>query len=88
MRIGESEIGYLAMEAAVLVEGFEGALRELGVADRSDPTALVVAKLIIIFAKAGERDAAQLRDLTLTAVRRMKQTKSTLCEYESSAYFC
>jgi hypothetical protein len=88
MLIDESEIGYLAMEATVLVDAFEGALRELGMTDRSDPAALVVAKLIIIFAKAGERDATQLRDLTLTAMRRMKQTTSTLCEYDSFAFVC
>jgi hypothetical protein len=88
MRIGESEIGYLAMEATVLVEAFEGALRESGVADRNDPAALLVAKLIIMFAKAGERDATQLCTLTLTAIRRMKQTTSTLCECESSAFLC
>ena len=84
----ECEIGYLAMEATVLVNAFEGALKKLGMTDRSEPTALVVAKLIIIFAKAGERDETQLRDLTLTAVCRMKQTTSTLCEYGSSTSLC
>jgi hypothetical protein len=87
MLVGKDEIGYLATEATVLVDAFEGALKELGVADRSDPAALVVAKLIIIFAKAGERDATQLRDLILIAIRRMRQTTSTFCENDSPAFY-
>jgi len=88
MLIDRSEIGSLAMEATVLVEAFEGALRELGLADRSDPAALVVAKLIISFAKDGERNATRIRDLTLTTMRWMKQTTSTIYEYHPSASIC
>jgi hypothetical protein len=87
MLIDESEIDYLAMEATVLVDAFEGALRELGVT-RSDPAALVVAKLIIIFAKAGERAPNRLCDLTLITIRRTGHMTSTLCEYGSSAFIC
>ena len=72
MLIIESEIGSLAMEATVLVDAFEDALRELGLEGRNDPAAVVVAKLIISFAKDGERDATRLRDLTLIAMRRTK----------------
>jgi hypothetical protein len=68
--IDNSKSGYLAIDAAVLVEAFEGALYEFGVADRNDPAALVVAKHIIAFGKAGECDPVRLRDLTVKAIRR------------------
>ena len=49
----ESEVGYLAMEATVLIEAFDDTVRALGI-DRNDELAkLVVAKHIITFAKAG-----------------------------------
>jgi hypothetical protein len=44
-------------------------LKELGLVDRTDPAMLVVAKYIIAFAKAGERDPVRLRELTLEAVQ-------------------
>jgi hypothetical protein len=68
--IDNSKSGYLAIDAAVLVEAFEGALNELGLADRNDPAALVVAKHIIAFGKVGVLDPARLRDLTVRAVRK------------------
>jgi hypothetical protein len=43
-------------DIAKMSAAFEAALRKLGLADRSDPAATAVAKLIIEFAKAGERD--------------------------------
>jgi hypothetical protein len=39
--IDNSSKDYLAMDAAVLVEAFECALNELGLADRNDPATLV-----------------------------------------------
>jgi hypothetical protein len=68
--IDNSETGYLATDAAILVEAFEGALRELGLVDRNDVATLVVANHIITFAKAGVLDPARLRELTLKAIRR------------------
>jgi len=44
---------------------FEAALRKLGLVDRNDPAATAVAKLIIEFAKAGERDPERLCALAL-----------------------
>jgi hypothetical protein len=73
--IDNSENGYLATDAAVLVEAFEGALRELGLVDLNDPATQVVANHIITFAKAGVLDPAQLRDLTLEAIRRAAADK-------------
>jgi hypothetical protein len=69
MPINYSGNGYLATDASVLVGAFEGVLRELGLVDRSDPAARLVAGLIITFAKAGEGDPVRLHDLTLEAFR-------------------
>ena len=44
---------------------FEAALGKLGLVDRSDPATMAVAKLIIEFAKAGERDPERLCALAL-----------------------
>jgi hypothetical protein len=50
------------------VNGFETALRKLGVVDRTDPAATAVAKLIIEFAKAGQRDPERLHPPSSTPV--------------------
>ena len=74
MLIDGGKIGSLAMDAAVLVDAFEEARKELGLEDRNNLEALFVAKLIISFAKDGERDVMRLRELTLVAMRGLKQT--------------
>jgi hypothetical protein len=51
MPIDHSGNGYLATDAGILVDAFEGALKALRLADRNDPAALVVANHIITFAK-------------------------------------
>ena len=54
--IDNSENSYLAIDAAILVDAFEGALSELELADRKDlATRLLVANHIITLAKAGEQ---------------------------------
>jgi hypothetical protein len=63
------ENSYLAIDAGILIDAFEAALKELGLSDRNDTAALVVAKHLISFAKAGVLDPVQLRDLTVKAVR-------------------
>lgn len=68
MPVDFSGNGYLATDAAAVIDAFETALEKLAV-DRRDPEALVVAKHIITFAKAGERDPERLRELTVKAVR-------------------
>jgi hypothetical protein len=55
MRVDFSGNAYLATDAAVVVDAFETSLEKLAV-DRRNPEALVVAKHIISFANAGERD--------------------------------
>jgi hypothetical protein len=44
---------------------FEAALCKLGLIGRSDPVTMAVAKLIIEFAKVGERDPERLCALVL-----------------------
>ena len=43
-------------DIADLTTAFEAALAKLGLVDRSDPTTLTLAKLIIELTKAGERE--------------------------------
>jgi hypothetical protein len=45
----------------LLVTAYEGALLDLGLVDREDFAAILVAKRIIELAKLGERDPARLR---------------------------
>ena len=45
--------------------GFVAALGQLGLAERDDPKTMVVAKLVIEFAKSGERDPERLCTLAL-----------------------
>ena len=52
-------------DIAGLTTAFEAALAKLGVVDRSDPTTLTLAKLIIELAKAGEREPERLCDSAL-----------------------
>jgi hypothetical protein len=68
MPIDNSGKGGVATDVVVLVEAFDGALKKLQV-NRTHPEALVVAKHLISIAKAGERDSARLRDLTVEAVQ-------------------
>jgi hypothetical protein len=68
MPIDYSGNGHLATDTSILVDAFEGALKKLMVA-RTHPEALVVAKHVIAFAKAGDHDPARLRELTVEAVR-------------------
>jgi hypothetical protein len=56
-------------DVKVLSEAFEDTLRALKLVDRKDQLTISVAKLIIEFAKQGERDPVRLRDLALKTVR-------------------
>ena len=49
-------------EIEVLASAFEAALRELNLADRTDPATTLVAKRIIELAQQGERDPDRLRE--------------------------
>ena len=52
-------------DIAGLTTAFEAALAKLGLVDRSDPTTLTLAKLIIELANAGEREPERLCDSAL-----------------------
>ena len=52
-------------DIAGLTTAFEAALAKFGLVDRSDPTTLTLAKLIIELAKAGEREPERLCDSAL-----------------------
>jgi hypothetical protein len=56
-------------DVKVLIEAFEETLRALKLADREDPLTMTVAKLIIEFAKEGDRDPNRLRDLVVKTLR-------------------
>jgi hypothetical protein len=56
-------------DVKVLIEAFEEALRALKLADREDPLTMTVAKLIIEFAKEGDRYPNRLRDLVVKTLR-------------------
>jgi hypothetical protein len=55
-------------EIAVMVKAFEDTLRELGLADRTDPATEIVARRIIDLAHQGERDPVRLRDRTIESL--------------------
>jgi hypothetical protein len=52
-------------DVAPMSAALEAALGKRGLADRSDPATMAIAKLIIGFAKAGERDPERLCELAL-----------------------
>lgn len=52
-------------DIALMSAGFEAALGKLRLVDRTDPATMAVAKLIIEFAKVGERDPERLCALAL-----------------------
>ena len=61
----QGDLSFGPEEIAKMSGAFEAALRKLGLGDRNDPAATAVAKLIIEFAKAGERDPERLCALAL-----------------------
>ena len=73
----KNEIGYLAMEATVLIEAFEHAVNLLGIDPNHGAARLVVAKHIITFAKAGECDPVRLCDLAVKAMRQGQHRPAT-----------
>jgi len=52
-------------EIAVLTKAYEATLRELGLVDRNDPIAEIIARKIIELGQRGVREAEQLVDLTI-----------------------
>jgi len=52
-------------EIAVLTEAYEATLRKLGLVDRNDPIAEIIAKKIIELGQRGVRQAEQLIELAI-----------------------
>jgi hypothetical protein len=67
--IGHEHVSFGPEDVAKLVAGFESALIKLDLKDRNDPATNLVAKLIIQFAKDGERDPNRLADRATRIVR-------------------
>jgi hypothetical protein len=61
----EHDHSFGPQEIAEMSAAFEAALNKLGVVDRSDPATHEIAKLIIEFAKQGQRDPERLCALAL-----------------------
>jgi hypothetical protein len=58
----QNEAVFTPEDIAALTTAFDGALSDLGLADRDDPIVRLVAKRIIELAKKGELDPILLRD--------------------------
>jgi hypothetical protein len=69
-RLLEHNDAFSPEDVQVLLGAFDDTLRALNLTDRERPLTMMVAKLIIEFAKKGERDPDRLRDLVLKALRR------------------
>jgi len=65
----EHDHAFTPEDAKALIGAFEETLRALNLVDREDRLTMTVAKLIIDFAKEGERDPNRLRDLVLRTLR-------------------
>jgi hypothetical protein len=56
-------------EISVITSAFEDALSVLGLVDRQDPAATILAKRMMELARGGERDPMLLRDAVLKSLR-------------------
>jgi hypothetical protein len=65
-RLIEKEV-FEPEDVAVMCNVFEDLLQTLGLVDREDPVATLVAQKVIELAQTGERDAIRLKQLTLEA---------------------
>jgi hypothetical protein len=65
-------------DIAPMSNAFEAALAKLGLVDRSDPATMALAKLIIEFAKVGERDPETAVRVGTAAIVKVKPPPGTL----------
>jgi hypothetical protein len=56
-------------EVQAIVAAYETALAKLGLKDRSDPAAEMVARKMVEIARDGERDPQRLSDLVVESLR-------------------
>jgi hypothetical protein len=68
-RLLEHNDAFSPEDVKLLVGAFDDTLRALNLSDRERPLTMTVAKLIVDFAKEGERDPDRLRELVLKALR-------------------
>ena len=68
-RLLEHNDAFSPEDVQVLLGVFDDTLRALNLTDRERPLTMMVAKLIIAFAKEGERDPDRLRDLVMNSLR-------------------
>jgi len=68
-RLLEHNDAFSPEDVQILLGTYDDTLRALNLTDRERPLTMMVAKLIIEFAKEGERDPARLRDLVLKTLR-------------------
>jgi hypothetical protein len=67
--LGRGNVLFGPDDIALLAAGLEMALTDLGIKDRNDPTATLVAKLIIQLARDGERDPTSLAKRAIGIMR-------------------
>jgi hypothetical protein len=65
----EHDHAFTPEDVKVLIGAFEGTLRALNLVDREDRLTMTVAKLVIEFAKEGERDPNRLRDFVVKTLQ-------------------
>ena len=65
-----AEAGFNPDTISAMTAAFDEARKELGLADKNDPLAQMVAREIVEIAKMGERDPTRICQLALAAVRR------------------
>ena len=68
-RLLEQNDAFSPEDVQVLLGTYDDTLRALNLTDRERPLTMMVAKLIIAFAKEGERDPDRLRDLVMNSLR-------------------
>jgi hypothetical protein len=68
-RLLEHNDAFSPEDVQVLLGVFDDTLHALNLTDRERPLTMTVAKLIIEFAREGERDPARLRDLVVRTLR-------------------
>jgi hypothetical protein len=68
-RLLEHNDAFSPEDVQILLGAFDDTVRVLNLTDRERPLTMMVAKLIIEFAKEGERDPDRLRDLVVKSLR-------------------
>ena len=68
-RLLEHNDAFSPEDVQILLGTYDDTLRALNLTDRERPLTMMVAKLIIEFAKEGERDPDRLRDLVMNSLR-------------------